>query len=62
MAKKKPTYRVVTLTSTRASLDPTSPDYERWIDFVSGQKVRSWPKHTPVEEWTDAGRWEAVNG
>ena len=53
-------YRVLSDTSTRASDDPSSPAYETWVDFPAGMVVKSWPKHTPVDEWVASGHWVAV--
>lgn len=52
------TYRVVSDTSTRASTDPGSSDYEQWVHFAAGQTVKAWPEHAPVDEWVASGHWE----
>lgn len=50
-------YRVIADTATRASDDPASADYERWIDFPAGATVTDWPAHAPIEEWVASGHW-----
>ena len=50
-------YRVLSDTSTRASVDPESPDYETWLHFPAGTLVKRWPAHAPVEEWVASGHW-----
>ena len=57
MAKR---YRVLSDTSTRASADPASPDYDRWIFHAAGDVVTSWPDHLPVDELVASGHWEPV--
>ena len=43
-------YRVERGTSTRASADPGSPDYERWIDWEPGAAVKAFPAHVDTAE------------
>lgn len=57
MPNQRKTYRVVAGTSVRASADPTSTDFERWVDFHAGQRVSSWPDHAPIDEWLATGHW-----
>lgn len=59
MAKPKK-YRVVARTSTRASLDRESPDFDVWVDFEVGATVTEWPMHAPIDEWAASGHWEPV--
>ena len=54
------TYRVLSDTSTRASPDPKSPEFETWVHFRAGQKVSNWPEHAPVDEWVASGHWKAI--
>lgn len=53
-------YRVVDDTSTRASADPASPEYEEWVHFRAGQRVSKWPEHAPVDQWVASGHWVEV--
>lgn len=55
-------YRVLSDTSTRASADPDSPDYDTWVHFEAGQKVTTWPDHAPVDDWVASGHWAPVKG
>ena len=55
-----PKYRVTSDTSTRASPDPSSPDYEKWLYWQAGETTTSWPDHAPVDEWVTTGHWEAL--
>jgi len=59
--KPEPRYRVLRRTSTRASIDPESPDFVRWVDFNPGRTVKTWPEHTPVSEWVKSGHWQAID-
>jgi len=53
-------YKVLSDTSTRASVDPKSPDYERWLHWAAGQTATTWPAHAPVDEWVASGHWQPV--
>lgn len=59
--EKQKRYRVIGRTSTRASVDSKSPDYEKWVDFHEGRTYSRWPDHTPVEEWVRSGHWVPVD-
>ena len=54
-------YRVERGTSTRASLDPASPDFETWVDWQPGDVVAEWPEHTPVAELVESGAWAGTD-
>ena len=54
-------YEIVNATSTRKSTDPKSEDYHIWVDFLPGDRVTTWPKHTPVKEWIKAGHWKEAD-
>ena len=43
-------YRVERATSTRASADPDSPDFERWLDWQPGDVVKAFPAHVDADE------------
>lgn len=51
------TYRVLDDTSVRASTDPDSPDYDRWLHFAAGQTVTDPPEHADVKGWLRSGHW-----
>ena len=53
-------YRVVSDTSTRASVDPASPDFETWLHWAAGDVADRWPEHAPVDEWVAAGHWQPI--
>lgn len=58
MAKRKVTaYLVVDDTSVRASADPSSPDYETWINYPAGTIAAEWPAHADVAGWIESGHW-----
>lgn len=50
-------YLVVDDTSVRASNDPKSDDYERWLHYAAGETVTEWPAHADVAGWVDSGHW-----
>lgn len=52
-------YRVLRDISTRASADPESPDFERWLDFEAGTEG-DLPKHVDVERLIASGHLERV--
>lgn len=60
MTKKPTAYLVVDDTSVRASNDPASEDYERWLYFAAGETVTEWPEHADVKGWVKSGHWVPV--
>jgi hypothetical protein len=53
-------YLVVDDTSVRASDDPKSDDYERWLHYAAGETVTDAPKHADVAGWLKSGHWTVV--
>lgn len=48
-------YRVERATSTRASADPDSPDFQRWVHWLDGDVVAEFPEHVSVPELLESG-------
>lgn len=48
-------YRVHGSISTRASVDPKSPEYETWLRWNDGQELKAAPKHLPIAELVESG-------
>ena len=54
-------YRVLNpLLSVRASTDPESEDYERFVNWQSGDIIEEYPPHADIKGWLEAGYIEEV--
>lgn len=54
-------YKVLNpLLSVRASTDPKSDDYGRFVEWHAGDVIEEHPPHTDIDGWLEAGFIEEV--
>lgn len=60
MTKPKLTYRVLVDTSVRVSIDPDAPEFEEWVQFLTGDVVHEdeVPDHADIKGWVKSGHWK----